>query len=50
MNTLTRSLLIFVEVSILHHQIAGDDRQRKINAHFRLACLQLHALGFVPHA
>lgn len=46
----TGGLLVFIEVGILHHEVAGDYRQREVDPHFGLAGLQLDTLCLVPHA
>ena len=49
LQRLRRGRKVVVEVWILDHEIAGDDRKRELEFDLRLTSWQDHLLRFVPH-
>lgn len=48
LQCLSRGLEIIIEVSILYHQVTGNNRDRELNLHICLSCGQGHLSGLVP--
>lgn len=48
LQCLSRGLEIIIEVSILYHQVTGNNRDRELNLHICLSSGQGHLSGLVP--